>query len=449
MDDSSNVFSMSYFNQNDSAKLNLNNFNSFFQKRVLLLILATLISSTLLSQEFGIKWKGFVKTDYFFDSRQTVTAREGHFLLYPANEMLDLSGNDINANTNLNMLSIQTRLTGIITGPEILGAKSSGVIEGAFFGHSNGDINGFRLRHAYTKLNWEKTEVLFGQTWHPMFITECFPGVISFNTGVPFVVFSRNPQVRLTYSFGKIKIIGALMSQRDFASFGGSTSLRNSAMPDMQLQVKYKTTNFLLGAGAGYKELLPRLVTDLNYEAENRVKALSYMAYTRYDSDRFIIKATGIFGANMFDGLMLGGYAQKDPSNLNDYLNFDYREYTAINTLSLWSEIMTKGDSKMQYGIFGGYTKDLGSKDQIYDFQSTTSYYSRGSNIAYVYRISPRAVYSAGKMKFAVETEYTVAGYGDTRNSYGIVQDQSAEFPNAEINDVSNFRLLFSVIYSF
>ena len=173
------------------------------------------------------------------------------------------------------------------------------------------------------------------------------------------------------------------------------------------------------------------------------------MAYTRYDSDRFIIKATGIFGANMFDGLMLGGYAQKVPSNLADYSTFDYREYTAINTLSIWSEIMTKGDSKMQYGIFGGYTKGLGSKDQIYDFQSTTSYYSRGSNIAYVYRISPRAVYSVRKMKFAVETEYTVAGYGDTRNSYGLIQDQSTEFPNAEINDISNFRLLFSVIYSF
>lgn len=449
MDNSSNGFRVSYFNLNNSAKLNLSNFNSFFRKRVLLLLLASLISSTLLSQEFGIKWKGFVKTDYFFDSRQTVSVREGHFLLYPQNELLGNGGEDINASPSLNMLSIQSRLTGIITGPEILGAKSSGVIEGAFFGHSNGDINGFRLRHAYTKLNWENTELLFGQTWHPMFIAECFPEVISFNTGVPFVIFSRNPQVRLAYSFGKIKITGVLMSQRDFTSFGGSTSLRNSVLPDMQFQMRYKTTNFLLGAGAGYKELLPRLVTDLNYKAENRVKALSYMAYTRYDSDRFIIKATGIFGANMFDGLMLGGYAQKVPSNLTDYLIFDYREYTAINTLSLWSEIMTKGDSKVQYGLFGGYTKDLGSKDQIYDFQSTTSYYSRGSDIAYVYRISPRAVYSEGKMKFAIETEYTVAGYGDTRNSYGIVQDQSTEFPNAEINDVSNFRLLFSAIYSF
>ena len=35
---------------------------------------------------FGITWGGFVKVDYMFDSRQTVTAREGHFLLFPVAE---------------------------------------------------------------------------------------------------------------------------------------------------------------------------------------------------------------------------------------------------------------------------------------------------------------------------------------------------------------------------
>ncbi len=30
-----------------------------------------------------IKWSGLVNVDYMFDSRQTVAAREGHFLLFP------------------------------------------------------------------------------------------------------------------------------------------------------------------------------------------------------------------------------------------------------------------------------------------------------------------------------------------------------------------------------
>jgi hypothetical protein len=418
-------------------------------KRALLIITALFVSTLSISQEFGIQWKGFVKTDYFFDTRQTVTIREGHFLLYPANELPDMNGEDINASPSLNMLSIQSRLTGIITAPDVFGAKSSGMIEGAFFGHSDGDINGFRLRHAFTKLSWEKTELLFGQTWHPMFIAECFPEVISFNTGVPFVVFSRNPQARFTYKAGAIKFSASLLSQRDFASFGGSNSLRNAAIPDMQIQLSYKSKKLLMGAGAGYKELLPRLKTDRNYIETSRVKALSYMAYARFDTDKLTLKAEGIYGANMYDGVMLGGYAQKLPANLNDYLLFDYREYTAINTFSFWTEIMTKSSSKLQFGLFGGYTQNLGANENIYNFQTTMPYFSRGYDIAYVYRVAPRAIYSEGKLKIALEAEYTVAGYGNTRNQFGVIQDKSPEFPLAEINDIANLRLLFSAIYHF
>ena len=54
------------------------------------LLLITALSSFLFPQEasepspFTIKFSGFVKTDTFYDSRQTVTAREGFFNLYPS-----------------------------------------------------------------------------------------------------------------------------------------------------------------------------------------------------------------------------------------------------------------------------------------------------------------------------------------------------------------------------
>ena len=49
------------------------------------------------NNNFGIKFHGFVKSDLLFDSRQTVDAREGHFLLFPKNVSLDPDGEDINA----------------------------------------------------------------------------------------------------------------------------------------------------------------------------------------------------------------------------------------------------------------------------------------------------------------------------------------------------------------
>ena len=80
-------------------------------KRLLLITLTTaLLTSGLLAQNssskvetetkqaspeakkmplFGISFSGYVKTDLFFDSRQTVGLREGHFLLFPENKKPD------------------------------------------------------------------------------------------------------------------------------------------------------------------------------------------------------------------------------------------------------------------------------------------------------------------------------------------------------------------------
>ena len=96
-----------------------------------------------------------------------VAAREGHFLLWPSAENLDINGDDINAKANFNMLAIQSRLSMALFGPDALGAKTSGLIEGDFFAQLNDNINLFRLRHAFVKLNWTHIEVLAGQYLEP------------------------------------------------------------------------------------------------------------------------------------------------------------------------------------------------------------------------------------------------------------------------------------------
>ncbi len=230
-------------------------------KRIIIVALALLLAVAVNAQEdpkFGIKFSGFVKNDFFWDSRQTVAAREGHFLLWPMPELLDENGNDINSKASFNFLAIQSRLSGAITGPDAFGAKTSGLIEGDFFAQANAHIDLFRLRHAFVKLNWEHLEVLAGQYWNPLFVTGCFPGTVSFNTGTPLQSFARNPQIRFTYRTGGLSFIAAALAQRDYASYGeigaSSAYLRNSAHPDMHLQLHYGTTNesgLNLLAGAG------------------------------------------------------------------------------------------------------------------------------------------------------------------------------------------------------
>lgn len=394
------------------------------------LVFTTAIKAQSEQPDFGIKFSGFVKTDVMFDSRQTVAAREGHFLLYPANESKGQNDEDINAKANFNMLAIQTRLKGTITGPNAFGAKTGGAIEGAFFGHSNGDVNGFRLRHAFFTMKWEKNTLLIGQYWHPMFVTGCFPGTVSFNTGAPFQPFSRNPQVRLTHSTGGLNLIAAAISQRDFVSSGpaggSSMYLRNSAIPNMHLQVQLKQEKALFGVGADWKMLTPRLVTPPGYKTTETVSGLSFLGYARFDLPAFTWKVEGTYGQNLTDQLMLGGYAAKAMDE-----NTGEETYMPTNVYSIWTDI--SGGKTLGVGCFAAITQNLGADDDI------LSYWGRGYTIDMIYRVAPRIMWNSGKARFALECEYTAASYG--------VPDNQGKVGDAEF--VGNLRLLLGAYYFF
>lgn len=383
---------------------------------------------------FGIKFSGFVKNDFIFDTRQVVSARDLHFLLYPKNVKLDMDGEDINDKADFNYLAIQSRLTGKITGPDAFGAKTSGLIEGAFFGQLESNINGFRLRHAFIKLNWETTEVLMGQYWHMMFVTGCFPGTVSFNTGVPIQFFSRNPQIRITQKVGKFTLAGAAATQLDFVSPGGAETLQNALLPDLTGQLSYSTDKLLVGATAGYKQLMPRIETNTNYKTDAMVSGVITQAFFKYVFKPITFKIQTTYAQNGYDGLQIGGYAV---SSITD-VERDYRSYTTMNTRGFWSDIHTN-NPKLQFGLFGGLIQNLGSIDEIEELEMIRTY-TRGSDIAYVYRISPRVILNSGKVRFAAEYEYTASAYGDSFNIHGVPQNEK---------EVANSRILIAAYYFF
>jgi hypothetical protein len=342
-------------------------------------------------------------------------------------------------------------------GPEVIGAKPSGVIEADFFGNENSsfsDVNGFRLRHAFVKLNWESTELLAGQYWHPMFIAESFPGTLSFNTGAPFQPFSRNPQIRITQNIGGLKLIGCIFTQRDFTSIGteytfsngiytpsssaSSKYLRNSGIPNLDFQMHYKPASslFLVGAGADYKIIAPETYTVNNaatskYKSDKTLGSFSALGFANIKLKPVTIKLEGIYAQNAYDLVMIGGFGVKE---ITDTATGE-KEFTNINTLSVWADLQTTGE-KVQFGLFGGYTKNMGSQDSI-----KGAIYARGSNIDYVYRVSPRVVFIAGKLNIGIEGEYTFVMYGKANGS------GKGEVTNGYA--ISNTRALLSVIYNF
>ncbi len=422
---------------------------------IALAIVLPLISISQEEKKFGIKFHGFVKTDIFFDSRQTIDAREGHFLLYPKNEDLDALGADINATSKFNILSIQTRLKGVITGPDIWGAKTSGLIEGAFFGNIGSDINGFRLRHAFVKLAWPKSELLVGQFWHPMFVTGCFPGTVSFNTGTPFQPFARNPQVRFTKKFGKVNLIATALEQVDFVSTGPSGPSRTyliNSMPELNLRLEYKAEKFYAGLGGNYKRLKPRLSMAtmgdsdrITLKANDYASGMSFYGFVKIAPKPVTVKLYGVYGQMMYSMTMLGGYAVSglDSTLVSGVSAYSSLDYTPIKTMSFWLDFNTNG-KKLKVGLFAGYSKNLGTSDKKYLFpDGSNQTYARGANIAYAYRIAPRLIYNVGKFRIAPELEYTVAAYA-TKDSkideYGIISDPK---------EIGNFRVLLGVYFFF
>jgi hypothetical protein len=138
-------------------------------------------------------------------------------------------------------------------------------------------------------------------------------------------------------------------------------------------------------------------------------------------------KIQGVYGQNMTDHLMLGGYAVETIDEAAGEIT-----YLPTNVMSIWTEL--SGGKEFAYGIFGGYTKNLGTSDTV-----AGTFYGRGSDIDTIYRIAPRLMWTSGKTRLAAELEYTAAAYGNPDEELKIEDSES----------VANLRLLLAAYYFF
>lgn len=390
------------------------------------------------TDELKVKLSGFVSAEAIFDSRKTVNARDGEVLLYPAAKSYDIDGEDLNDRSELFMTTIHSRLNVGVTGFNAFGAKGSATIQGDFVGTANNQSGLFRLRHAFVKLNWEKDELLVGKFWHPMFVTSCFPKVQHWGGGLPFNVLGRAPQFRYTRKLDKGYVFIAALSELDFKSPGpdGASAkyVQQASIPELSGQIKYDVAKgFTLGATAGYKFLKPMVENPLGRKTDELLTSYQMNAWMTVKSDKVVWNLHGIYGQNMYNFVMLGGYGVKNVKSNGDY------EYTNIKTSSIWSDIYTTQGST-RYGFFAGYTKNLGADDNLAMSGSDfVGLYSRGSNIDNVFQFGPRVEWHSGKFMIGTQALYTAAAYGTTQDN-GKVTDSDY---------VGSARFMVHLMYAF
>jgi hypothetical protein len=407
-------------------------------RKLLLFVTVLFLPGILLSQEteekINVTLSGYVRYEMFFDTYESADTRDGEVYLYPLRENPDINNNDLNQNFTMNMLGLQARPKIMATGAKAFGAKITGVIEGDFLGVSQADSRMLRLRHGYLNMKWDNVDLLLGHSWHPMFVPECFPATVSMGAGVPFHVLNRAPQARYTVKLGSsISLMGAMLIHGYHKSTGPGNAQRNSGLPDTQFQFKLKTDNVFASFTAGYKFLTPRLVTDSGVKTNETIGSFNVAANTKLSFDPVTIKFEGIYGQNLTNFIMIGGYGATD----NPLLVDDY-SYTNINTVAFWSDIALNFDP-IEVAIFAGYSSNLGASG---DYYSLTGY-TRGEDIQSIFRVSPRVIVKSGKVDFGLEYMVTGAQYGDLETV-----NPEYSFTDTDKPTINN-RMIFSARYKF
>ncbi len=389
----------------------------------------------LSSKNVKIDFTGFVRNDLIYDSRRNVDACDHLLDFFPQKPSYDKNGEDINAVGTAQFLNTFSRFGTRFTGLEMGKAKVGAYVEYDFTGGSLTPT--LRLRHAYTQFEWPKSKLLFGRAWHPTFIEKVYPSTLNENTGLPFQVFNRSPQLRFTHQMSNnLDLILAAVYQFDYSNTGpeGKTYhyQRDAIVPNLHAQLQFYNEHWVIGAALDWKSILPRISTTGTggtFKASEKLNSLAALAYLKYTNGKFEFKAKSMYGQNVCESLLPSGYAV---ASVNSSTGAE--TYTPFSHLYNWVNF-TYG-STWKFGLFAGYLKNLGTLENpvgpIYGFTTDADMMSK---------ISPQLIYTYKNFIFGWELSLTTVAYG--QNDY----NDKAKVKDTE--NVINFRNLISVAYNF
>jgi hypothetical protein len=361
-----------------------------------------------------VKISGFINNNLFYDTRKNLDALDGMVLLFPLPKSLGSNGEDLNKVPNLTLLSFASRLKFGITGPDAFGAKTSGLIEFDFSARAN--CATVRFRQAWAKLNWAKTEILVGRAWHPLASMDVIPSIMALSIGAPFQPFNRSEQITLTQKMGNLNLIFSAIFQNDYINNGPSGKSfayqNNAIVPNLHLQLKYKTDNVIAGLGVDYKRLKPRTfvvspVDGSKTETKAGINCPALLAYGQAKFGKLTISGKSVLAANTSESLMTGAYGIASYDTLTGH-----EDYTSYKHFFLWGNVSYGG--KLKASLFAGYLKNLGASENILAPKnaSTPTVFGLGETIGQMIRIVPTISYTSGKVIVALEVEHNIAAYG-------------------------------------
>ncbi|CAK7063192.1 MAG: hypothetical protein PARBA_02369 [Parabacteroides sp.] len=401
---------------------------------LLCFFLCTLLSAVYAQKKkFSYKFYGQVRGDLFYNSRSNAEIVDGLFHLYPKDIAPDADGKDLNARPDGSFYLLYSRLGLDVSGPNIGKAKSSAKIELDFRG-SGSNFALFRIRHAYVNLDWGKSAVLIGQTWHPLF-GDVYPQMLNLSTGAPFNLFNRSPMLRYRYTNSGWQLTAAAIWQLQYLSAGPNGKseeyIKNSCIPEFFVGADYKGSNWVAGAGMEVLSLKPRTQSTVGqsvYKVNERITSLSFEAHAKYTNNDWMVSAKTMLASNLTQGCMLGGYGVTAID-----ARTGEQEYTPFRHSTTWINVVY--GKKWQPGLFVGYLKNLGTSKAL-----AGSTYGVGLDVDQVFTTNVQLSYCLPHWKIGMEYSPSVAWYGDMNKGNGKI---------VNTHSVTNHRILGVVMYMF
>ncbi|WP_102407271.1 DcaP family trimeric outer membrane transporter [Parabacteroides bouchesdurhonensis] len=407
-------------------------------KRLILVLITVsifLFSVSAQRKNFTYKFYGFVRGDLFYNTRANMAPVDGNFYLYPLDVKPDADGKDLNAVPNGSFYTFTTRLGIDVTGPDIGKARTSAKVETDFGGFS-GNTTVLRVRQAYVALDWGKSNVTIGQTWHPLF-GAVFPDILNLSTGAPFQPFNRSPQLRYQYRTNGWNLTASALWQLQYLSSGpngmSEDYIKNSCVPEFYIGADYSANNWLLGAGGHLISLKPRTSAEWQgktYKVNERMTALSYEAHLKYTGKNYTFAAKSLMASCLDHTALIGGYGISaiNPAN-------GEQEYTPFRHSTTWVNF-TYGQ-KWKPALFLGYTKNMGTNKSLV---TPTTVYGMGLDIDQLLSANINLSYNLPHWQIGLEYSASVAWYGTIDSGSGKVKDT---------HSVTNHRILGLVMYYF
>lgn len=400
------------------------------------LIVGLLPVSVNAQQKATIDWYGFVAAQSWINTHESVAGAEGFLYLYPTDRAQDpVDQHDRNAIPQGSWFGTMARLGFVLRGPEIFGAASRAKAELEFSGHTApGSV---LYRHAFIALDWENSTLTLGQTWHPM--NDLFPSTVGIAIGSPFNALNRSPQLRYEYFLGndkKIKLTGAAIFQAANASVGPDDTgakpyiksynyARNSIIPMLYAGVDFTFGDLKVGGGLEFQHITPYVDLGDNNK-KYYLNGLSGMIQAQYNKDKLSVKAKTLIGQNMSHLGICSGFGLVGNLNPGDI------RFAPLAASSSWAQVQYGG--ALKFGLMGGYMSNWGAGKDL-----AAIYAVENGRIDNMWRVAPSVQYNVGNMNLGVEYELTTVAYG-TPQANGTV---------ADTHNVSNNRLLLSVMYAF